>query len=126
MRLSISHLSYFGRCRMIVAVTGGRNYTDMKKVWDVLDAHLINDPDMILHVGDATGLDTMALEWAVFRGVEFHRFIAEWDKYGRAAGPIRNKEMINGVDMLYSFPGGRGTAHATSYARETGKEVVVV
>lgn len=95
-----------------IAVTGGRDYPDKQRVYDALDAaSKYYGDNVFLAIGDATGADRHAWEWAIDRKVPYRRFHAEWDKYGKMAGPIRNRDMLNsGVDVLVAFPGGRGTA----------------
>ncbi|MEM9912925.1 MAG: hypothetical protein AAF922_19365 [Pseudomonadota bacterium] len=45
---------------------------------------------------------------------------------GRAAGPIRNKEMLDEgcPDLVVAFPGGRGTANMVKQAQAAGVEVL--
>jgi len=45
--------------------------------------------------GEAKGADTMAREWAEHSGISVEKYPADWDTYKRAAGPIRNKQMID-------------------------------
>lgn len=103
-----------------IAVSGGREYANEEHVWEVLDnAHEIYG-NFTLHVGDAAGADEHARNWALFRNVDMRIYHAEWSKYGKAAGPIRNREMVKNADMLYAFPGGRGTNDCISAAIEAG------
>ncbi len=53
-------------------------------------------------------------------------FHAEWMKYGKAAGPIRNARMLaeGKPDLVVAFPGGRGTADMLRRVREAGIEVI--
>ncbi len=97
-----------------VVVTGGRNFDDWAMFQDVLIAL---DPDQV-YVGDATGADAMARDWADHAGVCLEVFTADWDKHGKKAGPIRNAWMldsamrgiVNGDSLIVvAFPGGRGT-----------------
>jgi hypothetical protein len=55
-------------------------------------------------------------------------FPAQWDRYGEAAGPIRNAWMLEfgKPDLVVAFPGGRGTADMISKARKAGIEVCEV
>jgi hypothetical protein len=49
-------------------------------------------------------------------------FVAKWEIYGRAAGPLRNEKIVEAADMLVAFWDGasRGTAHSASLARAKG------
>jgi hypothetical protein len=109
----------------LVAVTGGRDNNNKSLVWDALD-DLPRPSPLVLHVGGATGVDTLAEQWAKANEVTHKVFMAEWTAYGRSAGPIRNRKMIEGVDLLLAFPGGRGTANAIRTATELGIPVKVI
>lgn len=65
--------------------------------------------------GDARGVDTVAWDFCRDGFISYNRYKADWDSYGRAAGPIRNAEMLkeNITDLkgILTFPGGKGTAH---------------
>lgn len=105
-----------------ILVCGGRTYSDKKEVKRVLD-HLY--PRMShLMTGAARGVDMLASEWqrANDYNPQYTEFQAEWDKFGYAAGPIRNKKMLRDgkPDMVVHFPGGRGTANMLKIAKEAG------
>ena len=108
---------------MKVIVTGGRNFTDVNLVWEVLSD--IN-PTLIIH-GKCKGADTFASEYAELNGIKEKKYPYP-SEHGRAGGPIRNKQMIdeNKDAMLLSFPGGKGTANCTDYAKSQGMCVIYV
>jgi hypothetical protein len=57
-----------------------------------------------VYVGDAKGVDAMAVRWCQENGITYRIFKAEWDLYGRGAGPERNGEMIMaGGQALIAF-----------------------
>lgn len=108
-----------------VVVTGGRDYKDEKKVIQVLN--LIRP--RVLIAGGATGVDTFAVRWAEANGIKYTEILAEWSKYGNAAGPIRNREMLKQIQdtgLLLAFPGGRGTKNCVETARHLKIPVVFV
>lgn len=106
---------------MRVLVTGGRNYTDVERIYSALDALGVT---LLIH-GGASGADTEAGRWADFHGVPCMVFPAPWAHHGRAAGPIRNGWMLEygRPDLVVAFPGGRGTANMVKQARDRGVEV---
>ena len=55
-------------------------------------------------------------------------FLPDWEKHGRAAGPIRNKLMLDEgrPDLVVAFPGGRGTANMVKQASAASVEVIEV
>lgn len=93
-------------------VTGGRDCTDYKAVSAALDAIHTKTPITLLIHGAARGADSTSALWAKNRNVPQAPFPANWDKHGKAAGPIRNQQMIDeGYPTAYhAFPGGNGTA----------------
>lgn len=110
---------------MYVIVCGGRNYNNREKLYSKLDDANIE----FLIVGGAKGADTLAEEWAQSRGVVFARYTADWNKHGKAAGFIRNREMLAGLKAVktfankkavFAFPGGKGTANMVKLTRAAG------
>ena len=110
-----------------VGVTGGRDYKDEAHVWQVLDNIYHSNANVNIIVGDARGVDSFAAKWAKKKNVPCFIYFANWDSHGRSAGMIRNQQMLNhGIDLLLSFPGGRGTAHMTKITKAKGVEVRMV
>ena len=59
--------------------------------------------------GDAAGADTMGARWANNNNIPIKHFPAEWDRYGKSAGYIRNAEMGEYADALIAFWNGHST-----------------
>lgn len=84
--------------RLLTVVTGSqRGDVPTELVTDRLDRHaagcrVIEVPWSMLH-GAATGVDTICRDWARAHGIEEAGIDAEWTRYGRQAGPIRNAQM---------------------------------
>ena len=95
-----------------VLVCGGRDYQDAQQVFALLDR--IDAACRVREIiqGGAAGADRWAREWANARNKPLTTFHADWDNYGRSAGPKRNQRMIDEgkPDLVVAFPGGRGTA----------------
>lgn len=94
-----------------IIVCGGRGYADRAQLFKTLDSIHDHSTITLLVHGAAPGADSLAGEWAVDRGVPVRAFPADWKKNFRAAGPIRNQQMIDETDasVLVAFPGGKGT-----------------
>ncbi|HWY35733.1 MAG TPA: DUF2493 domain-containing protein [Nitrosopumilaceae archaeon] len=107
-----------------VIVTGGRDYNDWATVKSVLDFH---QPDVVIQ-GGAKGADRLARVWAMTKGIEPITVDAEWTKHGRAAGPIRNREMLDKYPNAFviAFPGDRGTADCVRAATERNRIIFEV
>lgn len=67
--------------------------------------------------GGAPGVDTWCREWAIDHGIEGPTIRAEWDKYGRAAGPKRNQLMVG--HMLSTYQHSHGAAFYDGTSRGT-------
>ena len=61
--------------------------------------------------GLARGADMFGGKWAVNNSIPVKTFPADWDEYGKAAGPIRNQQMAEYADALIVFiwDGSRGS-----------------
>ena len=104
----------------VILVTGSRTWRDRKVLWDAMDqafaegaVALKGDDDwrvVIRHGACPKGADAMAAEWVRIRKMIWGERLAEdrcpanWGKYGRRAGPIRNGLMVDaGADLALAF-----------------------
>ena len=87
---------------MRVLVTGDRNWHNKDRIREILSA--LTDVECVIE-GEARGADTLAREVATDLGIEVHGYHAQWDKYGRGAGPIRNRQMVTQEkpDLVIAF-----------------------
>ena len=110
---------------MRVLVCGGREFTDKEYLEKVLDAFNAAIPFECVIEGGAMGADRLAANWAKKNNIENIRFAADWDKYGKAAGPIRNKQMLDeGKPVLViAFAGHEGTANMIKQAKGANIQV---
>ena len=85
-------------------------------------------PNVRIISGGARGVDTVAIDWAVVNWTDFKEYPADWKKYHKAAGPIRNQQMLDEEhpDLVVAFPGGEGTADMVRRAKAAGIEVIEV
>ncbi len=109
---------------MRVIVCGGRDYTEETEIRKKLAVLRDEHPDAVIIHGGAPGADSWAGYVAGSLGLQVEVHSANWAKYGRAAGPIRNQEMLDsGVDLVIAFPGGRGTKDMTDRAKRASVKV---
>jgi hypothetical protein len=110
---------------MVVIVCGGRNFEDRHFVFKALDAFHHKHPITLLVHGGAQGADNMGRLWARERRIPIRAYMAEWDKYGGTAGPIRNRKMLEEQlpQAVIAFPGGSGTRHMVKIAKEANVKV---
>lgn len=111
---------------MKVLVCGGRDFSNRAFMWIELDRLHAKHLFTALIQGGARGADALASEWAAARpGIQRYVCKADWDKHGKAAGPMRNKRMLEWKpDLVVAFEGGRGTLNMVTQARDAGVPVV--
>lgn len=113
---------------MRLLICGGRKYTDAQKMYAFLDKIKEGMQIDAIIEGNAKGADRLAGFWARKNKIDNLKFPADWDKHGKAAGFLRNQQMLDEgkPDLVIAFPGGNGTADMVRRAREAGVEVVEV
>lgn len=108
---------------MRVLGCGGRDYGDYPFVQETLDRFEITE---VAH-GAAPGTDSLVGRWGIHRRLKTIAYPADWDKYGKRAGPLRNLWMLADFqpELVVAFPGGVGTAHMVQIARAAEVDVFV-
>ncbi len=80
-----------------VIIAGSRefdNYDMLKEKCDKILSRKVNEGEEIVIVsGTARGADTLGEKYAEEKGYKIERYPANWDKYGKRAGYLRNKKM---------------------------------
>jgi hypothetical protein len=107
-------------------VTGSRTLNDdrvRKTVFEFLDDLHRQTPVTKRVSGNAAGIDRIAEEWANSKEIPVHRCFPNWRQYGRGAGVIRNKEMVDISTCVLAFWDGRsrGTRSAIDEANRKNK-----
>jgi len=114
---------------MRILVCGDRRWTDYGMIWKELVERL--PIELVIH-GGARGADALAGRAARELGIPVSEFPAEWSRYGRAAGPIRNRRMLDEgkPDLVLAFHNdinrSLGTRNMVRQAVEAGVPVEVV
>lgn len=119
-----------GDIGMRVLVCGGRKFDNSSLFFDTMMKYIgSSEPKHIVIIeGGAKGADRMAQSFADQNGCKRETFPAQWDKYGKSAGFIRNKQMLDEgkPDLVIAFPGGKGTTMMVDIAIKAGVQVVLV
>lgn len=107
-----------------IAIIGSRDYSYPERV--VAYVNSLPD-DTVVISGGARGVDRIAAQAARARGLEVIEIPAQWVIYGRGAGMIRNREVVNRADTIVAFWDGKspGTRHAIAYAHKMKKGITV-
>ncbi len=115
-----------------VLVCGSRDWWPTELIDNALD-YIAKDDDIIVIHGCSTGVDSQASRWAAANRVVEWRFPARWSVFGKAAGPVRNQQMLDygQPDLVLALAKptlatSRGTANMVSIARKAGIETRVV
>ena len=121
-----------------VLVCGGRDYgyrtnektgqreryePEITRLYHTLDlVREATSRPLVIIEGEQRGADLLAREWAESRGVEVRGFPADWDKYKKRAGFIRNRQMLDEgkPHAVVAFPGGVGTRMMIELSRREG------
>lgn len=111
---------------MKVLVCGSRHFDQYQLLSSTLDAI---KPLSIIE-GEARGADEMAAVYAEHNGIPVERYPANWELHGKAAGPIRNTQMLKEgkPDLVVAFlaPDSRGTRNMIDQATKAGIPVKIV
>lgn len=112
---------------MRVLVCGGRHFDDAFTLGAWLGGIHKDYVITLLIEGGQTGADRMARKFAKWAGIPVKTVEADWAKYGKAAGPIRNQKMIDDEkpDLVVAFEGGDGTANMVAKARKANIRVLI-
>lgn len=102
---------------MKLIIAGGRDYQLTKDDYQKL--FTIQDVTEIVS-GGALGADLCGEIYASIHGIPVKRFPADWVTHGKAAGPIRNRQMAEYADAVALFNGGKGTASMHLEAQRAG------
>ena len=110
---------------MRILVCGGRDYKNVSAVFHALHAAHAKRAISLIIEGGAAGADRLARQWAEENGIPVQTFQADWKAHGKAAGPLRNEQMLRDgrPDGVIAFPGGRGTSDMVSKAEAAGVKV---
>jgi hypothetical protein len=107
----------------VMIVAGTRKYSNQQHIYTALDeVQSLYHADTMCH-GACRGVDTLAAQWAAERSLQVYAFSAQWDRYGRSAGPRRNAEMAqwavrHGDTILVAFRQLHGTLGTASIIHE--------
>lgn len=112
---------------MKLAISGSRHYNNYEEFSQILYHFLHRNLLECIITGDATGADSLAEKFSIRNNIPIKIFRADWKKYGKSAGPIRNKEIISDATHLLAFPSkfGKGTQNTIDHAKNKGIPIYV-
>lgn len=115
---------------MKVALVGSRTFSNYEMMCAFIERSLSDTEFSSIETvvsGGARGADTLAEQYARENGLELIVFPAEWERYGRKAGPLRNVKIIQECDLCFAFWDGqsRGTKHDIDLCKKMGKKCYI-
>lgn len=114
-----------------IIIAGCREFSDYEllsqKCDNILSA-VRQTHSVVIVSGTARGADQLGERYAAERGYQVRRFPADWERDGKAAGPIRNALMADNADALIAFwdDVSRGTKNMIDTAKNRGLAVRVI
>lgn len=115
---------------MKVLVCGGRDFGNVAFMWTHLDRLHAERAFTAFIQGGARGADKIAKGWAKTKnGLQRYECKADWDKHGKAAGPLRNARMMEwepNLVVAFPTPESIGTWDMVKKARDAGVETIVI
>ena len=107
---------------MKIAIVGSRSLTDIP-----LDQYVPREAEEIVS-GGAKGVDSLAAEYAKAKGLKITELLPQYEKYGRVAPIVRNKEIVDCADKIIVFWDGcsKGAASVIRYAEKIKKPLQVI
>ena len=114
-----------------IIIAGSRSFTDYEKLKSACDSIFPNqysEPCITILSGTSSGSDSLGERYANEKGYTLNRYPADWKQYGKAAGPIRNRQMVKDADAAIVFWDGqsRGTKNLIEEAKKQGLIVRII
>lgn len=113
---------------MNIAIIGSRSFSNYELLCETINNYLIKNELTAKCVvsGGAKGADVLGEKFANENGLEMIVFRPDWKKYGRSAGFIRNTQIIENSDIIFTFWDGKssGTKDSITKAEKLGKIIV--
>ena len=109
-----------------VLIEGCRDFNDYRRAKQYIDfciSNIRSQYEITRISGGARGADALGEQYADENEFKVKRYLPDWEKYGRAAGPRRNKIMVDAADYIICFWDGesRGTGSTVKYAEKSCK-----
>lgn len=117
---------YKGEFKVIVA--GSRTFDDYNLLCQKLDKILNGAGNVCIVCGEAKGADQLGKRYAKEHRLKVESYPANWEKFGKQAGYIRNEKMASVANALVAFWNGSsaGTKHMIETAKKMGLQVRVI
>ena len=113
-----------------VIIAGSRNFEDYSVAREFIQSTIdsvTESKSVIIISGGCRGADKLGERYAIENGLDLEVFKADWARYKKAAGPIRNREMVLASDVVICFwdNKSKGTRSLIELANKNAKPVYV-
>jgi hypothetical protein len=114
-----------------IAVVGSRTYKNedyiLNNILETLKKENLSIENIVVFSGGAKGVDTIAAESMKEMGARVNEIMPNWKKYRKAAGIVRNKELVSNADIVIAFWDGRsrGTKNSINLAKRFKRKLYV-
>ena len=111
-----------------IVVAGSRGFENYNLLKETLDSLIKGRPESEIVSGTAKGADLLGEKYAAERSLQIKRFPANWDKFGKRAGYLRNEEMAKYADACVCFWDGnsKGTKSMIDLAEKHNLKTFVI
>ena len=118
MKRSVSKIKH----KLLIA--GGRDFNN----YSLLEQNINSNNIECIISGCAKGADTLAIKYGINHNIPIEKYPAQWDLYGKSAGYIRNKIMVDKATAIICFWDGhsKGTKNTIELAKKTKKILKIV
>lgn len=109
-----------------LAIIGSRTFNNYSLLKDSLEPY--KEKITLVVSGGAKGADSLGERWAYENKIETLVFLPDWDKHKKAAGFIRNEDIIKNSDCCIAFwdEKSKGTAHSISLCEKYDKPYKII
>lgn len=111
-------------------VAGSRNFNDYDLFTTELTKYTesLQKPILFISGGASSGADDLIIRWCLEKEQPCRKVLAEWQKYGKSAGYIRNTEMAKDATHLLAFYDGcsPGTKHMLNIAQAKNISINII
>lgn len=109
-----------------IAIIGSRTFNDYELLSNSLEPH--KHKISVIVSGGARGADRLGERWANENNIQTDIYYPDWNKHGKSAGYIRNKDIVENSDGVIAFWDGKskGTLHSISLCEKLGKPISIV
>lgn len=112
---------------MKLAIVGSREFNDYIKFKNVIIEYFDVPKITKIISGGARGVDTLAERFADENDISTLIFKPDWNKHGKSAGFIRNKDIVKSADVVIAVWNGisKGTKHSINICNENNKPLYI-